>query len=85
MEGADTENMEGAAYWLVLLLMLSLLSYTDLVHLPRGEATPSGLGPSISISFLDNAHQTLPTGNSDEGSSSVEVLCSQLCQVDNQD
>lgn len=22
MEGADTENMDGAAYWLVLLLML---------------------------------------------------------------
>lgn len=52
-EGADAEDMEGAAYWLVHRGLLSLFLTQD--QKPRNGTTHNGLNPSITN--LKNAGQ----------------------------
>lgn len=47
----------GAAYWLVLYGLLSLISYRTQVHQPWGIPTHNGLGPPPLITSLKNALQ----------------------------
>ena len=69
----------GAAYWLALHGLLSLLSYKTHVYLPRGDTAQSGLGPSTSIIKEEYALQTcLPTGQSDRGIFSAKVSHCQM-------
>lgn len=59
MEVGLTETMEGAAYWLALHGLLSLLSYRTQEHHPRDDSTHSELAlphqslikPSIAGSY----------------------------------
>jgi hypothetical protein len=48
--GADAEPMEECCPWLGPHGLLSLLSYKTQDHQPRGDSTPNGLGPPLSIS-----------------------------------
>jgi hypothetical protein len=47
--GADTEVLEGAAYWLAPHGLLSLFSYGIQDHQPRDGTTHNGLGPPLLI------------------------------------
>jgi hypothetical protein len=71
---------------LLMTCLFSLLSYTALDHLHRGDATYGELGLSTPIINQENAPQeNLPIGQSYNSVVSVEISSSQmtsLCQVD---
>ena len=51
----DAEAMEGAAYWVDLCGLLSLLSYRTQDHLPTYGSKHNGLGPAPSINQTPQA------------------------------
>ena len=55
--GADTETMEGAAYWLDPHGLSGLLSYRTWDHRSRADPTHNGLDSLLSITNKDNAPQ----------------------------
>lgn len=95
----ETEPMwRNVTHWLALRFKFSYISYASQVHLPRNSTTHGGqcrrstcLG--MVPLMVDSAllHQLvikkmpphMPTGQSDDGNSSVEGPCYEVCQVDN--
>lgn len=55
--------------------LFNQISYITRDHLPRWSC-PSGLGSPISITHQENAPTNMPTGKSDGGNFSTEVLSS---------
>ena len=76
--GTEAETMEVAAYWLAPHGLLSLLSYITQDHLPRDGTAHSGLSPPTPIINQEKGSPAMPTGQSDGGMFSVEVLSSQM-------
>lgn len=65
---------------------LQLPFYIGQAHLPRDSTTHSGLGPSTSISNLENVPQTHPQAKSNiKKSSLIANFSSQAHKVDNKD
>lgn len=70
--GPEAEVMEDPAYQLAPHGLLSLSSYTGQDHLPRSDTALSELGP------LPHQSRHCPTGQTGGGSSSAEILSSQV-------
>lgn len=77
--------MEGCGLLFCFQAHLHLPFYIGQAHLPRDGTTHSSLGPSTSISNLENVPQTHPQTKSNKNSSLIENFSSQAHQVDNKD
>lgn len=87
MEGWHSRQLEAEAtrdgsYWFVRRLAFSILSYTAQDALPNDITSLQWAGPSYISQQSDNSLQA-PAGQSDRGSSRIEVSFSQAYQVDN--
>lgn len=70
--GTEAEALEDC-FLQASLILLSLLSYLTQDHLPRSGTVHRELSPPISASNEENAPTCMPTGQSDEGKSSVSI------------
>jgi hypothetical protein len=69
--GADTETMEGSAYWLASHGLLTLFSYTTQDHHPRDSTIHNGLRPPHQL--LRKCPRGLPADRSYGSIFSVEA------------
>lgn len=81
---AEARGTNYGVMWLIVLLPGSSSAsflYLGQAHLPRHGTTHSGLGPSTSISNVENVPQTYPQAKANKNSSLIENFSSQAVRL----